>query len=943
MRFYEDVLHTSENRLPPRAWYIPGGNAEYRLLNGNWDFAFFEDGDYACEPEHWDTIPVPSCWQMQGYEHPNYTNVNYPYPVDMPYVPNINPMGLYRRSFEIPEDQKLTYLVLEGVSSCGVIYINGQKVGFTQGSHLQAEFDVTAFVHPGTNELRIQVYKWCVGSYLEDQDFLRFNGLFRDVYLLRRSEGHLRDFEISTDKNVLHLKVDRPCHVRILDKANVAAELVCESTADITISNPVFWNAEEPYLYTLELTCGDEVIRQKFGFRDVAISDKKELLINGRPVKLRGVNHHDTTPAHGWVITRAEVRQDLELMKKLNINAIRTSHYPPIPELPELANELGFYLVLENDIETHGFLNKVGSSAVDGYYGENPAWPHTRPEWKKEHLERMERTLERDKNQTSVIIWSVGNESGYGPNYDDMLDYMHARDPRRLAHSERESASMKQSKADVFSIMYPSIQRLNELAEDPKINFPVFMCEYAHAMGNSPGDVWQYWESIYSRPNLIGGCVWEWADHAVYQDGNLRYGGDFPGELTHDGNFCCDGMVFADRSLKSGTMEIASAYCPIRICWTNEGLKVHSCLDFANLNRYRALWKITVDGAVLEEHLCRLDVAAGASTVLVPENKLPETCRLGAFAEVILTDTQGTIAADLQVPVPCTVAAESHEAAPARFHSEGKYIYASGSRFLYRFNRQTGNLDSMIIAGREWLDAPVALTAFRAPTDNDRHIKIKWFHEGNWAGENLNTNFTNVRSMEAEDGKIVIRAAQAGVSRRPWLEYTLTIAVDEEGTMCFDLNGTVPQDMIWLPRLGFEFRIPGKNLPFRYFANGPLESYEDSCHHGTVGFHESTALDEYVPYVRPQEHGSHVSCRELTLNDTVRFTGDNFSFNVSQYDAHHLAETGHADELVPADYTTVRVDYRVSGLGSASCGPELMEEFRLKEKDISFSFRMELL
>lgn len=936
MRFYEDIHKTSENRMPPRAWYIPGGKAEYRLLNGTWQFAFCPDGDYAEEPQSWDTIPVPSCWQMQGYEHPNYTNVNYPYPVDPPYVPNVNPMGIYRREFDLTADGKLTYLVLEGVSSCAVIYLNEQYVGFTQGSHLQSEFDLTPYCRPGTNVLRIHVYKWCVGSYLEDQDFLRFNGLFRDVYLLRRPVGHLRDFEVTTRENTATVTTDRPAHLRLLDGEQVLSERDCEGKAELTVENAVFWNAEAPKLYTLELTCAGETIVQKFGFRDIAISEKKELLINGRPVKLRGVNHHDTTPHAGWVITKEEVRRDLELMKKLNINTIRTSHYPPIPELPAMAAELGFYLLLEADIETHGFTSR--RAVGYGYDAENPIWPGTDPNWLEEHLERMERTLERDKNHPSVIFWSTGNESGHGPNHAAMVDYIHRRDPARLVHCEDESRKGGQTRADVYSRMYPSFEELIGFSDDPEIPYPVFMCEYAHAMGNSPGDVWQYWDLIYSRPDLIGGCIWEWCDHAVYQDGNLRYGGDFPGELTHDGNFCCDGMVFADRSLKPGSLEIAAAYAPIRSSWIDGTLWVANRLDFTDLSAYRLTWRLTVDGEIKEEKTLTLSIAPGENAVIVPETKLPESCRLGAFAEVILTDATGHEAAHQQVKIPCAVLPEPECGASAQLSQEGKYIYAAGSNFRYRFNRQTGFLDSIVIGGTEYLAAPVELTAFRAPTDNERHMKFTWYHEDVWQGENLDRQFCNVRSMRVEGHKILVDAAAAGVARRPWLRYSLSVTVDEQGVLDCRLEGTIPDDMIWLPRLGFEFTIAKQDLPFRYFGMGPTESYADSCHHGTVAFHEGTALGEYVPYLRPQEHGNHISCRELTLDNALRFSGENFECSVSGYNAHALYATAHADELRPDPVTHVRIDYKGSGLGSASCGPELDPAFRLSEKEIRFHF-----
>ena len=938
MRFYENVRKTSENRLPPRAYYIPGGEGERILLNGLWQFAFFENGDFPEEPARWDTIPVPSCWQLQGYEHPNYTNVNYPFPVDPPYVPNVNPMGLYQREFDLPADGKQTYLVLEGASSCAVVCVNGQYVGFTQGSHLQSEFDLTPFVHPGVNTLRVQVYKWCAGSYLEDQDFLRFNGLFRDVYLLRRPRGHLHDFQLRTRGCTVSVTTDRPAQARILDGDRVLAQGLCDGAAEFSVPSPTFWNAEQPYLYTLELTCAGEVIRQKFGFRDIAISPQRELLLNGRPIKLRGVNHHDTTPRGGWAITAEETRRDLELMKKLNINAIRTSHYPPIPQLPEIANELGLYLILEADIESHGFVSRVPGGV--GYDAENPVWPGTDPLWKQEHLERMARTLERDKNQTSILIWSTGNESGHGPNHAAMLDYLHRRDPSRLTHCEDESRAGNQCRADIYSRMYPSPEELAGFSDDPAIPYPIFMCEYAHAMGNSPGDVWQYWDLIYSRPDMIGGCVWEWCDHAVYQDSVLRYGGDFPGELTHDGNFCCDGMVSAERVLKSGSLEIAAAYCPIRVAFRDGALLVTNHLDFTNLDHYTLTWRIRADGETVAEDSLRLALRPGQTAAIPLNTRLPVRCRLGAFAEVLLRDRNGGCPAHLQIPVPAEILPREEAAAPAALREDKRYIFAAGEGFAYRFSRQTGCLDSLVLEGREWLAAPVEITAFRAPTDNERNVKARWYYDNNWQSENLDRQFCNVRDMHVEDGAIVAEAVLAGVSRRPYFRYTLRMEVDAAGSITFDLAGAVAPDAGWLPRLGFEFLLARENLPFRYYGMGPGECYRDSCHHGTVDFHESTALAEYVPYLRPQEHGNHIGCRELTLDGSLRFTGDDFECNVSAYDPRALFRARHADELVPSGYTHLRIDYQNSGIGSNSCGPELNPAFRLSQKEIRFRFRM---
>lgn len=359
-RFYEDPLKTSENRLKQRAYYIPEGKAEYISLNGIWNFAFFENGDAAPEKiTYTDTIEVPSCWQLKGYEEPNYTNLNYPYPCDPPYVPDINPMGVYNRTFLLSDKNEKHYLVFEGLSSCGEVFINGKYVGFTTGSHLQSEFDITPYVTLGENTVTVKVHKWCAVSYLEDQDFFRYNGIFRDVYILSRPKNHLRDIEITADGNSVNIVTDKKATVSLLFNGEVIETKTVNRTGSFYVKSPALWTAETPVLYELLFECSGEEIRQKFGFRSASISKDFELLINGSPIKMKGVNHHDTTPHGGWCMTDEEIKKDLLLMKELNINFIRTSHYPPSPKFLNYCDELGFYVILETDIECHGFSRAV--------------------------------------------------------------------------------------------------------------------------------------------------------------------------------------------------------------------------------------------------------------------------------------------------------------------------------------------------------------------------------------------------------------------------------------------------------------------------------------------------------------------------------------------------------------------------------------------------------
>lgn len=564
MRFYENILKTSENRINPPSYCIPSGISECINLNGEWNFAYFSrDIDVPERIEKWDKIPVPSCWQLQGYENPNYTNTNYPYPVDPPYVPDDNPCGVYNREFTVDKKWGRLYFVFEGVSSCASLYINDRYVGFTQGSRLQAQFDITDFISDGRNTVTVKVLKWCVGSYLEDQDAFRYNGIFRDVYILQRPEKHITDVEIIPNEKSFNIKLDGKADVKISADNKVLFEGEMDNELSFAPEKPVLWNAEKPYLYDIELARNGEILRFKSGLRSVKISENYELLINGVSVKLHGVNHHDTSKYRGWCQTDEELRQDLLLMKKLNINCVRTSHYPPTPKFIGMCDEIGLYVVCETDIETHGFLRRLPNVGYR-FDMESNAWPATMSDWKDEHIERMKRMVEVFKNNPCIIMWSTGNESGHGCNHLEMIKWTRSRDNSRLIHCEDASRKGQFHNADVFSWMYPGYSDLGNKALTDDVNMPIFLCEYSHAMGNGPGDVWDYNELFDKYPKLIGGCIWEWADHVVTVDGVEKYGGDFEGEITHDGNFCCDGLVFADRSLKAGSLEAKAAYQPIR-------------------------------------------------------------------------------------------------------------------------------------------------------------------------------------------------------------------------------------------------------------------------------------------------------------------------------------------------------------------------------------------
>ncbi len=942
MRHYENPKVFCENRLSQRAYYIPYESLEkallgnrrdsayYRLLNGDWDFTFYErDFDL---PEDLSqvpfskTIPVPSCWQNHGYEKPGYTNIHYPYPVDPPYVPDENPCGIYRTRFALDESWsgRDTHIVFEGVCSCVYLYVNGQYVGFSQGSHLQAEFDLTPYVHSGENTLLCKVLKWCVGSYMEDQDFFRYNGIFRDVYLLSREKNSLHDIEIKAD-----------CKT-ITCSAPEYAVYNAEGQKD-DLRNPVLWNAEKPYLYTLVVKTATEYIPFRVGMREIAISDQGQLLINGQSVILKGVNHHDTHPLTGYTMTDEDIRKDLLLMKQLNINCIRTSHYPPTPEFICMCNELGFYVVDECDNESHGFCFRSSKNYKDfnGYDGENPIWPCTDPDWLDMHIDRMERTVERDKNHCCVIFWSMGNEAAYGPNIEAMLRWTKDRDPSRMTHYERCMALDDACPVDIRSRMYPTVAKLIELAErdDPR---PIYLCEYSHAMGNGPGDVAQYMDVFRNYPKAIGGCIWEWADHVAIENGVQKYGGDF-GELTHDGNFCCDGLVFSDRSFKPGSLNAKEVYAPFYASFDGKQLTVTNEYDFTDFSERQLILSLTCDGQLLLSKILNLSLAPHETTVISVDEQftLPESCDYGCYISITLMDGENQIGSK---QFELTVKRNSiSRGKPLTALTESRtHIVAEGENFRYCFSKLYGHFDSIVIGGEEQLFGPMRWSVWRAPTDNDASYK------GSWMIQRFHITCTKIYEIALDGNCITVKGSLAGLSRMPYLHYTQSLRFYEGGAVDIRIEVQKAENIIdYLPRFGMEFAMPKENAAFDYIGCGPKHCYRDMHAHAPAGLYHSDAKQEYVNYVRPQEQGNHYDVRRLTLGGKLQFrsTGS-FECQVSRYSTEMLTEAQHTNELIADGLTHVRVDYKVSGIGSGSCGPALDPIFQITEKEFAFDITM---
>ncbi len=948
MRKYENLNFIHENTLPPRAHYIPYDSlkkaiegkceesAYYRLLNGTWNFAYFTR-DIDC-PESitvWDQVRVPSCWQTTGYDKAYYTNFNYPYPVDPPYVPDDNPLGVYRRTVLLSKEEaeRDNTIVFEGVAPCFELFVNGKYVGYSSVSHSASEFSVN--LQTGENEILVKVYKWCVSSYLEDQDFIRMNGIFRDVYLLSRPKGHVFDVDISFDGKGIYYSGN--------------FQIYNAEGKEDDLSKPILWNAEKPYLYTVIVEEAGEYIPFKIGLRDQQISDKGELLINGVSVKLKGVNHHDTNGYSGYAMTYGEMKSELLKMKELNINCIRTSHYPPQPVFIALCDELGFYVCDEADLESHGFVSRNTGHVYDA----DDIWPCRNKEWKPALLDRAKRLYERDKNHTCVIMFSLGNESNYGENMEAMSAYIRKRENERegfsrLIHYEGVQYNNTDAKdpdtVDMVSRMYWTPDQLLNYRVKTGDKRPLFLCEYSHSMGNGPGDVVDYWDVIYQHPYMIGGCIWEWADHvAPIADEKLGYGGDF-GEETHDGNVCVDGLVFYDRSFKAGSLEAKYAYQPMAAEWRDGVLILKNRNDFRDFSEYVFIWDINADGYITDSGRLILEAAAHEEIHIPLNIQIPES-KYGTYLTISMQETDGREVAfeqfclkeggkheygQLRTDSEMTVSgyremAESeHE--KVRITADREYAYVNGTDFTYKFNLHYGYPEEI----GDLLQAPMQLSLWRAPTDNDRVIKRQWYEDKYHVVHN------KVYKCSIEDNCICVKASLAGVARSPIFRYETTYIFHGDSRIDVALNGEFEQTKTFLPRLGFEFKTAEKK--FEYFGYGPGESYIDMHHGSKMGMYQSSAEKEYIPYIKPQEHGNHYHTKYLKIGKYIITSDQGFDCNVSEYSSRELTDKSHYFELEKDVYTNVRIDYKVSGIGSDSCGPDLLEKYRMNDKRVCWSF-----
>ena len=1003
-RYYEDLSVLHENTMPARAYFIPASKrmdnlVEHReesdrmqLLNGTWKFQYFNSIYDVQEPffekdydtENFDEIQVPSVWQIAGYDTHQYTNIRYPFPFDPPYVPQDIPCGTYAHTFVYHKDENApkAFLNFEGVDSCFYVWINGSYVGYSQVSHMTSEFDITDLLQDGENSIAVLVMKWCDGSYLEDQDKFRMSGIFRDVYILKRPKQAISDYHIKTRiedmlaKVEIEMKFYSPLNVKIsIEDRNGAVvalgSIAEEGTAVLEIASPELWNTENPCLYKLILETENEVIVDHIALRKIEIKDQV-IYLNGQKIKFRGVNRHDSDPVTGFTINLEQITTDLTLMKQHNFNAIRSSHYPNAPFFYEMCDKYGFMVIDEADIEAHGPFMIYRKEDTD--YNRFKRWNEKiadDPVWEEAIVDRVKLMVERDKNRFCIVMWSMGNESAYGCNFEKALEWTKNFDPDRI--TQYESARYRNydetydySNLDVYSRMYPALSEIQEYL-DKDGSKPFLLVEYCHSMGNGPGDFEDYFQMIQDNDKMCGGFVWEWCDHAIAhgtaENGKTiyAYGGDH-GEEIHDGNFCMDGLVYPDRTVHTGLLEYKNVYRPARvISYDKESgeLVLHNYMDFDDLKDYvKISYELTQDGLVISKGILpEFSVAPHGEgktnlKINVPENgkcylkliyhlkkELPllDEDHILGFDEIEVSkeDTKCKLA---EKWIPKTVVDSE-----LQVNENDTQIHIKGREFAYTIDKRTALFTEMKFAGREYLNHPMELNIWRAPTDNDMYIKSEW------KKAHYDKAYTRAYTTEVVQGKhgvkITSHASVVAETVQKILDVTITWKIEAAGKIDADIAVTKDDEFPDLPRFGVRMFLDKKLSAARYFGMGPQESYCDKHQAASHGLYHANVDDLHEDYIRPQENGSHYDCEYVELNNSrygIVVSAENaFSFNDSYYTQEELEKKTHNYELIESDSVVFCVDYALNGIGSNSCGPVVLDQYRFD--DVLFRFQFTLI
>lgn len=1027
--YFQDPNSLHIGTEPLRAYYIPCGSEEESLhanmlttsrainLNGEWKFKFYES--YHQVPEGctdknactcgYDTIPVPSCWQILGYDKNQYTNVRFPIPFDPPYVPDENPAGVYVKNFSLTKEQteQKLYLNFDGVDSCYYVWVNGSFVGYSQISHSGSEFDITDKVCQGANRLTVLVLKWCDGTYLEDQDKLRFTGIFRDVYILVRPANHIRDYFVHTpvaedlSKACIDVDLELEGAETVIGKLYtpngefLAAAAAADGKLHFDVADPDLWNAEHPALYTLILNTADETIAQKIGLRRIDIKGNV-VYLNGVNFKIKGTNRHDSNPYTGAAISRDQLLVDLKLMKEHNINGIRTSHYPNAPWATQMYDQYGFYVMDEADLESHGCQAIFGGDITrhdmgEVQYEKTYGYLMRDPSYEEAVVDRIQHLVHRDKNCASVVSWSMGNESGYGPNLEKAAAWIKSYDPDRILNYENSIWQMMDSEytndlsnIDLFARMYAPVEFIDEFCSKPGKK-PFVEVEYCHAMGNGPGDLEEYFERLYKHDGYLGGYVWEWCDHSVYMgktiDGKDKffYGGDWEEEI-HDGNFCMDGLVYPDRRPHTGLLEHKNVARPVRASLIDSAaglIELDNKLDYTNIkDGFVISYEVVTDGETVSSGILK-DIDCPPKTKV--QITLPEKISAVGNTFIHLHYLQKEDAA----LTPAGYEAGHDQLTVCRDHASAKDAVAkysgislemkkeespssiqisdmenelvvSGAQFRYVYDKWKGSFSSLVRNQKQLIEKPIELNIWRAPMDNDRRVRDEWQSAGydrarikvyatDWKQDKENIVITSRYSLAAVylqkilEGEISWTITPCG---------KITVAVDAERKVLHPRFAAQPlAQMPFLPRFGLRLFLPKSYDQVTYFGYGPQESYADKRRDSYVSLFTADVDTLHEDYLRPQENGSHFGCTGLSLKTSdgrnLLVSGSEFSFNASRYTQEELTKKAHNFELEKSPYTVLCLDGYMSGCGSNSCGPRLFEKYQVNDDKLSMTFTLE--
>ncbi|MFA7407334.1 MAG: glycoside hydrolase family 2 TIM barrel-domain containing protein [Anaerolineaceae bacterium] len=992
----EDPGQPQVNALPGHTWFIPFDDlitpiplfpidsSRCVLLNGQWDFIYL-DSHKALPQKPQDlflrnvrigVINVPGCWELQGYGRPQYLNITYPFPVDPPFVPDANPTGVYHRLFSLPASWHGSQIVLTflGVSSAFNVFCNDHYVGGAKASHLTSEFNLTPYLDStGENRLTVVVYQWSDGAYLEDQDMWRMHGIFREVYLTARPRRHILDAIIDVDYDHLHSTGTLKTHFVTNDDHPLPLRVIlCDQAGKTVFSmyaeshNPILkeipdcqpWTAETPYLYTLLIeTLGDdglslEIIGFHVGFKRIQIQEQ-QLLLNGRPIKLKGVNHHEFDPDTGWTISPTRMEQDIRLMKRHNINAVRNSHYVNHPYWYALCDRYGLYLIDETDLETHGFELVGNRSALSDS-----------PDWKEAYLDRARRMVAQNRNHPSIVFWSLGNEAGFGENHVCMAEYVRNVDPSRPVHYESAGTD---AAVDVVSVMYPSISELKKAGENPESDpRPFFVCEYAHAMGNSPGSLREYWELIYKYPRLIGACVWDWVDqglrHRTLEGGvTFRYGGDY-GDNPNDANFCINGLINPDREPHPGLYELEYRIQPVSLLecdLQSNRVRLQNRYDFLSLEHLQCFCSLRAEGSLLAESEIPLDSShqPGEISLTIPTFDITLPPDKETWFEIVFMQKTSTLWADAahvvardQICIQEGVVNRKYSSNinnhPCLWQVSEKehQILVEDEQQAFEINRITGWIDAWRVNRAPVFIEPMCLNIWRAPTDNDVHIAKEWLYDG----LDRAIFFRNqVKLISNNDGCISIciegKLAAAGV--QPIAHCELNYNFLQDGLLQIELNFVPMHINTRLPRLGFKTRLHQDYQRVTWYGRGPHESYSDRKDSAFVDLHTAKTVDLFHPYIMPQENGNRTDTRWLKLcgNDVppVSVLGlPSFDFSIHHSSLTNLTNARHIDEVTFQANPWLYIDLAQTGLGSNSCGPDTLLQYRLEPRPYQFNIRL---